>query len=162
MPYTIKRARKKDFYKNVQDADEQKHLKKVEEERKRAQISGSALDATDPLRDERGYLLSYEDPENVRNDGTPVSLEEEYQYVRLSVTQKSSNTSLFEKYLGEKSQFTEFTDEETIVESETPTAEELQRLRDTLKDEIDAQVTLNQDLETEIGNLQARIVELND
>ena len=57
MPYTIKRARKKDFYKNVQDADEQKHLKKVEEERKRAQISGSALDATDPLRDERGYLL---------------------------------------------------------------------------------------------------------
>jgi len=35
-------------------------------------------------------------------------------------------------------------------------------LRDTLKDEIDAQVTLNQDLETEIGNLQARIVELND
>jgi len=69
---------------------------------------------------------------------------------------------LFEKYLGEKSQFTEFTDEETIAESETPTAEELQRLRDTLKDEIDAQVTLNQDLETEIGNLQARIVELND
>ena len=67
----------------------------------------------DPLRDERGYLLSYSF-ENVRNDGTPVSLEEEYQYVRLSVTQKSSNTSLFEKYLGEKSQFTEFTDEETM------------------------------------------------
>ena len=60
-------------------------------------------------------MLSYEEIENGRNDGTVVSLEEEYQYVRLSVTQKSSNTSLFEKYLGEKSQFTEFTDEETIA-----------------------------------------------
>ena len=69
---------------------------------------------------------------------------------------------MFEKYLGEKSEFTEFTDEETITETETPTAEELQRLRDTLQGEIDAQATLNQDLETEIGNLQARIVELND
>ena len=57
-----RKARKKDFYKNVQDADEQKHLKALEEEKNRAAISGSALDALNPLRDENGFLLSYEDP----------------------------------------------------------------------------------------------------
>ena len=62
MPYTIKQARNTDYYKNVQDADEHKLLKSLEEEKKRAAISGSALDATDPLRDDNGYLLSYEDP----------------------------------------------------------------------------------------------------
>ena len=64
MPYTIKQARSSDFYKNVQDSDEQKQLKKIQEETQRAAISGSALDATDPLRDENGFLLSFEDPQN--------------------------------------------------------------------------------------------------
>ena len=162
MPYTKEQARNRsELYTRILDAERIALERDINDAKQKMQESGS-FDANKPIRDGNGVLLSYEDPENVRNDGTPVSLEEEYQYVRLSVTQKSSNTSLFEKYLGEKSQFTEFTDEETIAESETPTAEELQRLRDTLKDEIDAQVTLNQDLETEIGNLQARIVELND
>ena len=31
MPYTYAQAKKKDFYRNVQDADEQKHLKALEE-----------------------------------------------------------------------------------------------------------------------------------
>ena len=36
MPYTIKQARSSDFYKNVQDSDEQKQLKKIQEETQRA------------------------------------------------------------------------------------------------------------------------------
>ena len=31
MPYTYEQAKGKDFYRNVQDADEQKHLKALEE-----------------------------------------------------------------------------------------------------------------------------------
>ena len=55
MPYRYSKARSSDYYKNVQDADEHKLLKSLEEEKKRAAISGSALDATDPLRDDNGY-----------------------------------------------------------------------------------------------------------
>ena len=93
MPYTIKQARSSDFYKNVQDSDEQKQLKKIQEETQRAAISGSALDATDPLRDENGFLLSFEDPQNPGS-----SYEKPYQYVRLAVVQKSSNRELFSEF----------------------------------------------------------------
>ena len=108
MPYTIKKARNTEFYKNVQDSDEQKHLKRLEEDKKRHQISGSALDANNPLRDDNGTLISYEDIETIGINGKPVSLEEPWQYVRVPLTQKSSNSRLFYKFIGDRNQFKEF------------------------------------------------------
>tara|TARA_Y100000592_G_C5272242_1_gene222397 strand:- start:191 stop:514 length:324 start_codon:yes stop_codon:yes gene_type:complete len=97
MPYTIEKARSSEFYKNVQDSDEQKQLKKIQEETKRAAMSGSALDATDPLRDENGFLLSFENP---KDPGS--SYEEPFQYVRLAVTQKSSDRERFTEFFERK------------------------------------------------------------
>lgn len=160
MPYTIKQAKKKDFYRNVQDADEQKHLKRLEEDKKRAQISGSAIDATNPLRDDEGFLLSYEDPYNISRSGKPISLEEPFQYVRIPLTQKSSTYSLFYKFIDDKNKFTEFLP--NIVEEEAPevTPAELETLRTQLETDVATQQELNTTLETEIANLQQRIQDL--
>jgi hypothetical protein len=164
MPYTIKQARNTDYYKNVQDADEHKLLKSLEEEKKRAAISGSALDATDPLRDDNGYLLSYEDP---KNQGS--SMEKEHQYVRLQTVQKSSNKELWLKFFGpeemggnEKGIFKE-------IEGMTPspptepaiTPPELEGMRIELQQKIDAQDELNITLDETITDLQAKLEEDN-
>tara|TARA_B100002019_G_scaffold293483_1_gene321411 strand:+ start:4132 stop:4620 length:489 start_codon:yes stop_codon:yes gene_type:complete len=162
MPYTIKKARNTEFYKNVQDSDEQKHLKRLEEDKKRHQISGSALDANNPLRDDNGTLISYEDIETIGINGKPVSLEEPWQYVRVPLTQKSSNSRLFYKFIGDRNQFKEFV--QNITEEPAPTVsnEELETLRGQLENDIELQQQLNTTLETEIANLQRRIEELND
>ena len=160
MPYTIKQARKTDYYKNVQDADEHKLLKHLEEEKKRAAMSGSALDATDPLRDDRGFLLSYEDPKN-----PGASMEKEHQYVRLPVVQKSSNKDLWLKFFGpegiggnEKGIFREI--EGMIpsppVEPEV-TPPELEGMRIELQAKIDAQDELNETLNETIDELQVEL-----
>ena len=166
MPYTIKQARKSQYYRNVQDADKQKLLKEEQEELKRASISGSAIDATNPLRDERGFLLSFEDPDN---PGT--SLEREYQYVRLPVVQKSSNLENVVKFMGENgSKKAVFQDAEILellqfhIGKEEPTVSpgELENLQAELQNKIAVQDELNLGLEEEISNLQNRIAELND
>ena len=64
MPYTSEQIRRSDYYINVEDADKRKHLKLVQEESQRLNISGS-IDATNPLRDEDGTLLSLENPDKV-------------------------------------------------------------------------------------------------
>ena len=158
MPYTIKQARNTDYYKNVQDADEHKLLKSLEEEKKRAAISGSALDATDPLRDENGYLLSYEDPKKPGN-----SMEQEYQYVRLPVVQKSSDKETFLKFFGSEevggngaSVFNEILPELEVEEPEV-TAPELEGMRIELQAKIDAQDELNITLDETITELQEEL-----
>lgn len=164
MPYTIKQARNTDYYKNVQDADEDKLLKSLEEEKKRAAISGSALDATDPLRDNNGYLLSYEDPKNPGN-----SMEQPFQYVRLPVVQKSSNKKLWLKFFGpeeiggnEKGIFKEI---EGMMPSPPAvpaiTPPELEGMRIELQQKIDAQDELNITLDETITDLQAKLEEDN-
>jgi hypothetical protein len=160
MPYTIKQARNTSYYKNVQDADEHKLLKSLEEEKKRAAISGSALDATDPLRDDNGYLLSYEDPKNPGN-----SMEQSHQYVRLPLVQKSSNKELWLKFFGpedmggnEKGIFREI---EGMIPSppEEPviTQPELEGLRIELENKIAAQDELNVTLDETITELQEEL-----
>ena len=47
MPYTYAQAKKKDFYRNVQDADEQKHLKALEEEKNKELLNLNYNEATD-------------------------------------------------------------------------------------------------------------------
>ena len=158
MPYTIKQARNTEYYKNVQDADEHKLLKSLEEEKKRAAISGSALDATDPLRDDSGYLLSYEDPKQPGN-----SMEQEHQYVRLPVVQKSSNKETFIKFFGPEelggngaSSFNELLSEIPLEEPEI-TPPELEGMRQALQQQIDSQTELNTTLEETITELQEEL-----
>ena len=158
MPYTIKQARNTDYYKNVQDADEHKLLKSLEEEKKRAAISGSALDATDPLRDDNGYLLSYEDP---KNPGS--SMEQEHQYVRLPVVQKSSDRETFIKFFGPEemggnglSMFNELLSEIPPEEPEV-TPPELEGMRIELQAKLDAQDELNATLDETITELQVEL-----
>jgi len=159
MPYTIKQARQTDYYKNVQDADEHKLLKHLEEEKKRAAISGSALDATDPLRSDNGVLLSYEDPKNPGN-----SMEQEHQYVRLPVVQKSSNKELWLKFMGPeeiggngKSVISELLIE-PVIEEPSPTPPELEGMQQALQQQIDAQTELNVTLTETIEDLQTELV----
>ena len=158
MPYRYSKARTSDYYKNVQDADEHKLLKSLEEEKKRAAISGSALDATDPLRDDNGYLLSYEDP---KNPGS--SMEQEHQYVRLPVVQKSSDRETFIKFFGPEemggnglSMFNELLSEIPPEEPEV-TPPELEGMRIELQAKIDAQDELNATLNETIDELQVEL-----
>ena len=164
MPYRYSKARSSEYYKTVQDADEHKLLKSLEEDTKRAAISGSALDATDPLRDNNGYLLSYEDPKNPGN-----SMEQPYQYVRLPVVQKSSNKELWLKFFGpeeiggnEKGIFKEI---EGMMPSPPAvpaiTPPELEGMRIELQQKIDAQDELNITLDETITDLQAKLEEDN-
>ena len=158
MPYTIKQARQTDYYKNVQDADEHKLLKHLEEEKKRAAMSGSALDATDPLRNDNGVLLSYEDPQNPGK-----SMEQPHQYVRLQVVQKSSNAELWSKFMGPeeiggsgKSVFNELLTEVPPEEPEV-TPPELEGMQIELQTQIDAQTELNATLTETIEELQTEL-----
>ena len=158
MPYTIKQARNTEYYKNVQDADEHKLLKSLEEEKKRAAISGSALDATSPLRDDNDFLLSYEDPKNPGN-----SMEQEHQYVRLSIVQKSSDKETFLKFFGPEelggngaSVFSEIVPA-VVPEEPVITPPELEGMREALQQQIDTQTELNITLDETIEELQTEL-----
>ena len=164
MPYRYSKARSSEYYKTVQDADEHKLLKSLEEDTKRAAISGSALDATDPLRDNNGYLLSYEDPKNPGN-----SMEQPYQYVRLPVVQKSSNKELWLKFFGPEDMGGNgkgiFSEIEGMMPSPPAvpaiTPPELEGMRIELQQKIDAQDELNITLDETITDLQAKLEEDN-
>ena len=102
MPYTGQQFRKYSYYKNIEDADKEKQLKDALNEKKRMEISGSIVDATNPIRDENGFLLSFESPDKPGN-----SIEEDYQYVRLQVRQNSGTTDRVVKFFGNDIQFLE-------------------------------------------------------
>ena len=155
MPYTYAQAKKKDFYRNVQDADEQKHLKALEEEKNRAAISGSALDALNPLRDENGFLISYEDPKDPGE-----TLTEEYQYVRIGVEQKASLAEDVIRHFGDDLQFLELRPKE--IEEATTTQEELNLLKKDLEQKIEEQDLLNQELDITGKRLQNTIAIQNE
>jgi len=155
MPLTYEQAKKKDFYRNIQDADERKHLKALEEEKNRAAISGSALDALNPLRDENGFLLSYEDPKNPGE-----TLTEEYQYVRIGVEQKASITADVIRHFGDDLQFLELMPKE--IEEATTTQEELNQLKKDLQGKIEEQDLLNQELDITGKKLQNTIAVQNE
>ena len=155
MPYTYEQAKGKDFYRNVQDADEQKHLKALEEEKNRAAISGSALDALNPLRDENGFLLSYEDPKQPGE-----TLTEEYQYVRIGVEQKASITADVIRHFGDDLQFLELMPKE--IEEATTSQEELNQLKKDLQGKIEEQDLLNQELDITGKKLQNTIAVQNE
>ena len=64
MPYSIEDLKKKEAYQKIFEADKNELEQFFRDEELKAEISGSTLDAIDTLRDERGFILSYEDPNN--------------------------------------------------------------------------------------------------
>ena len=83
MPYLRSEARKKsELYDNVLGGDVLEYQNEIEDLKKSLNISGSVVDAKQPLRDSSGVLQSFES----RVDG--VSLEEDFQQVRLENKQQ--------------------------------------------------------------------------
>ena len=83
MPYLPSDAKKKsELYDNVLSGDVLEYQNEIEDLKKSLNISGSVVDAKQPLRDSSGVLQSFES----RVDG--VSLEEDFQQVRLENKQQ--------------------------------------------------------------------------
>lgn len=65
MPYSIKELQSKETYKNILDSDKNELKEYFEDEELKAAISGSTPDAIRTLRSADGFILSYEDPNNL-------------------------------------------------------------------------------------------------
>ena len=154
MPYTGQQFRKYDYYKNIEDADKEKQLRDALNEKKRMEISGSIVDATNPIRDENGFLLSFESP-----DKPGKSIEEDYQYVRLQVRQNSGTTDRVVKFFGNDIQFLEIFPKEP--EDDEPDVD-IKALEEELNDGIDRQNELNNSLTDAINTLNKKIAEMNN
>ena len=154
MPYTGQQFRKYDYYKNIEDADKEKQLKDALNEKKRMEISGSIVDATNPIRDENGFLLSFESPDKPGN-----SIEEDYQYVRLQVRQNSGTTDRVVKFFGNDIQFLEIFPREP--EDDEPDVD-IKALEKELNDGIDRQNELNNSLTDAINTLNKKIADMNN
>jgi len=123
MPYSIEEAkRKSQLYNNMIDSDINEYLAKVEDLKKRQQISGS-VDANVPPRDEDGTYVSFES--NVKG----VSVEESFQQVRLENKQR-----FFEKQV--PNEFTFF-----IPNSQTTTTEQTETTSSVSEEEVEFQMT---------------------
>ena len=156
MPFILKRAARKKsrFYRNILDANETEQLRVAEKELKRMQVSGSNLEGTKPIRDENGTLLSYQSP----FDKTK-SIDEPYQYVRLQMSQKSSNTENVLKFFGEELDFSSIYPEESFEEEG---GTDVETLKAQLKAEIDKNKELNDGLVDSINSLNNKVADLNN
>ena len=119
MPYLRSEARKKsELYDNVLSGDVLEYQNEIEDLKKSLNISGSVVDAKQPLRDSSGVLQSFES----RVDG--VSLEEEFQQVRLENKQQYFVGELdnsFSFFFDEEQQGQETTDSDTTTEEQIST-----------------------------------------
>ena len=121
MPYLRSEARKKsELYDNVLGGDVLEYQNEIEDLKKSLNISGSVVDAKQPLRDSSGVLQSFES----RVDG--VSLEEDFQQVRLENKQQYFVGELdnsFSFFFDEEQQGQETTDSDTTTEEQISTEE---------------------------------------
>ena len=121
MPYLPSEARKKsELYDNVLGGDVLEYQNEIEDLKKSLNISGSVVDAKQPLRDSSGVLQSFES----RVDG--VSLEEDFQQVRLENKQQYFVGELdnsFSFFFDEEQQGQETTDSDTTTEEQISTEE---------------------------------------
>ena len=156
MPFILKRAARKKsrFYRNILDANETEQLRVAQKELKRMQVSGSNLEGTKPIRDENGTLLSYQSP----FDKTK-SIDEPYQYVRLQMSQKSSNTENVLKFFGEELNFSSIYPEESFEEEG---GTDVETLKAQLKAEIDKNKELNDGLVDSINSFNNKVADLNN
>lgn len=65
MPYSLDELKNKPSYQNILDADRNELKKFFEDEEIKAKQSGSVNEAVKTLRDADGFILSYEDPDNL-------------------------------------------------------------------------------------------------
>ena len=121
MPYLPSDAKKKsELYDNVLSGDVLEYQNEIEDLKKSLNISGSVVDAKQPLRDSSGVLQSFES----RVDG--VSLEEDFQQVRLENKQQYFVGELdnsFSFFFDEEQQGQETTDSDTTTEEQISTEE---------------------------------------
>ena len=119
MPYLPSDARKKsELYDNVLSGDVLEYQNEIEDLKKSLNISGSVVDAKQPLRDSSGVLQSFES----RVDG--VSLEEDFQQVRLENKQQFFVGELdnsFSFFFDEGQQGAGTTDSDTTTEEQIST-----------------------------------------
>ena len=121
MPYLPSDAKKKsELYDNVLSGDVLEYQNEIEDLKKSLNISGSVVDAKQPLRDSSGVLQSFES----RVDG--VSLEEDFQQVRLENKQQYFVGELdnsFSFFFDEEQQGEGTTDSDTTTEEQISTEE---------------------------------------
>ena len=121
MPYLPSEAKKKsELYDNVLSGDVLEYQNEIEDLKKSLNISGSVVDAKQPLRNSSGVLQSFES----RVDG--VSLEEDFQQVRLENKQQYFVGELdnsFSFFFDEEQQGQETTDSDTTTEEQISTEE---------------------------------------
>lgn len=103
-------------------------------------ISGSTLDATQPIRDDNGVLISYENPE----DSTK-SVEEPYQYVRLNINQKVGTTKNVLKFFGNDLQITD-------IFPKVPESKEVQDIDNIVSPELQTEIDTFKNLNNELQN----------
>ena len=119
MPYLPSEAKKKsELYDNVLSGDVLEYQNEIEDLKKSLNISGSVVDAKQPLRDSSGVLQSFES----RVDG--VSLEEDFQQVRLENKQQFFVGELdnsFSFFFDDNQQGEEVTDSDTTTEEQIST-----------------------------------------
>ena len=119
MPYLRSEARKKsELYDNVLGGDVLEYQNEIEDLKKSLNISGSVVDAKQPLRNSSGVLQSFES----RVDG--VSLEEDFQQVRLENKQQYFVGELdnsFSFFFDEEQQGEGTTDSDTTTEEQIST-----------------------------------------
>ncbi len=119
MPYFPSEAKKKsELYDNVLSGDVLEYQNEIEDLKKSLNISGSVVDAKQPLRDSSGVLQSFES----RVDG--VSLEEDFQQVRLENKQQFFVGELdnsFSFFFDDSQQGEEVTDSDTTTEEQIST-----------------------------------------
>ena len=103
MPYSIEELKSKPSYQNILDSDKNEIKKYFEDEELKAQQSGSTMEAVKTLRDEDGFILSYEDPDNMGKT-MPSSI----QKVRLPMTYINAVTSELDSKLKKERTFSSF------------------------------------------------------
>ena len=86
------------------------------------------------------------------------SIDEPYQYVRLQMSQKSSNTENVLKFFGEELDFSSIYPEESFQDE----GEDIEVLRERLKTEINKNKELNDGLVDSINNLNNKVADLNN
>jgi len=103
MPYSIEELKNKPSYQNIIEADKNDLKKYFEDEELRAQQSGSTMEAVKTLRDEEGFILSYESPfEEGKTMPSPI------QKVRLPMVYPNAVTEQLRSKLSKEREFSEF------------------------------------------------------
>ena len=103
MPYSLDELKNKPSYQNIVDADKNELKKYFEDEELKAQQSGSTMEAVKTLRDEDGFILSFESPfEKGKTMPSPI------QKVRLPMVYPNAVTEELRNKLSEERAFSDF------------------------------------------------------